>query len=298
MPTTNKILFWNAYNLFSGADSGWTHLVDKLWDEKMTTAKFNARVDALAAAVATFSGNVNGPEVLALAEVEMSGTTLNALTTRLNSALSTTYTLCARQIRNSRAICTCLLTRWTANSVKVISAKWRVLEISLTANSTDIIIFVCHWPSRISDPTGEERNAIADIIYDRVVALGSGARAIVLGDFNATPSEASVTTYLKAGNNSATAQASTHPNLVLYDLMNESSLAGSFTHSYQGTDEIIDHICCTGSLITPGDPHLDLSSIAIHTAGINNGGKPWRYDSDPPNGYSDHFPVSVDIVWS
>lgn len=308
MPTTEKIMFWNVQNLFRGSEFSWTSEPDKSLAEQAHAdrgATFNTRIALLAERIANFSGSATGPGVLGLAELEMSPVTLGLVRDRLNIELGTTYTLCYRKVRSNRAICTALFTRWTVVSTSIISTKWRVIEVKLTQGGTTICIYVCHWPSRVSDPDGEARKDIAEKIYRQVVALGSGARVIVMGDFNDTPTDPSITTYLKAGSDEAAAVASTHPNLILYNCMTAGHLAGGITHFHDGPQlwhggagVILDHICCTGTLLGTANPKIDSTSTAIYTTGINQGGRPWRFNYDGAGGYSDHFPIGVSITWT
>lgn len=299
MPTTEKIFFWNAYNLFQGNGKSWTAQPDKKFAEESLASGgsvFTSRVHRMADRLVDFSGNAAGPEVLGMCELEMSSTTLESIRDTLNTYLSTTYTLAYQETRSDRAICTALFTRWTVVSTKVLTVRWRVIEVALTRYGTPITIYVCHWPSRISDADGEQRQLIARSIYENVVLLGSGKRVIVMGDFNDTPTDPSVATELHAGSSTAAAFASVHPSLVLYNFMTDGSLAGQFTHSHEGSDQIIDHIVSTGTLLSSSNPVL--SGPSIYTSGISQSGKPWKHNTEPPGGYSDHFPISVDITWS
>lgn len=305
MPTTEKLFFWNVENLFGSTLNRWTASPDKGIDEAYWRdggTAFNARVDAFAAKIATLSGNVNGPEVLGLCELERDSGTAEAVRDRLNTALSTTYTLCRRELRGGRSITPILLTRWTVNSTSIVAPDYRVIEVDLTRHSTNFKVFVCHWPSKVSDPDGLRRAQVGKTLYSRILAAGNGARCVVVGDLNDAPGDASIATHLKAGNNKAAAAASTYPNLTLYDVMTEGSLAGQFTHYWgrQNSSQILDHFCCTGTLLT-GGVQLDTSSIAIYTTGISvpgPAGGPANVPGGIHNGgYSDHFPIGIDITF-
>lgn len=299
MPTTEKIFFWNYENLFGSSLERWTATPDKGFDEdnwRDGGGTFNARVDTLASKLVALTGNAQGPELLGLCEIERDSTTATALCTRLNSALSTTYTLCRRELRGGRSITPILLTRWTVNSTRVVAPDHRVIEVDLTRHGTNFKVFVCHWPSKVSDKDGSRRMLVARTIYSRIIAAGSGARCIVMGDFNDAPSEASITTGLAAGSSTANAVASTYPSLVLYNCMTHASLAGQFTHYWKSRtqSQILDHIACTGTLLT-GDPQIEPSSVQIYTTGLDVAGKPGGVAN---GGFSDHFPVGVDITWA
>lgn len=299
MPTTEKLFFWNAENLFGSSLNRWTATPDKGFDEAYWRdggVAFNSRVDAFATRIAALTGNPNGPEVLAFCETERDSVTAEAIRDRLNTALSTTYTLCRRELRGGRSIAPILLTRWTVNSTRIVSPDYRVIEVDLTRHATNFKIFVCHWPSKVSDKDGLRRQQVGQTIYSRIVAAGSGARCIVMGDLNDAPGDTSIATSLKAGSSTAAAIASTHPNLTLYDVMSTGGLAGQFTHywSKQNLSQILDHFCCTGTLLT-GSVQLDIPSVTIYTTGLAINGKPGGIRN---GGYSDHFPIGIDITWS
>lgn len=299
MPTTEKIFFWNAYNLFQGLERSWTAQPDKKFAEENLDSNdtlFPARVERMADRLVEFSGNSEGPEVLGMCELEMSPTTLANLRDKLNTYLSTTYSLAYQEVRSDRAICSAIFTRWTVEETRVINLRYRVIQARLTRHGTTVYVYCCHWPSKVSDPEGDQRKLLGRIIYENIVRLGDGKKVIVMGDLNDTASDPSIATELKAGSSEAAAIASTHPNLVLYNFMTAGSLAGQFTHSHKGVDQTIDHIVCTGTLLGASDPVL--SGPSIYTSGVSQGGKPWPFNTDPPGGYSDHFPISIDITWA
>lgn len=313
MPTTEKIMFWNVENFFGSSLDNYLNKPDKVFDVEYYRQPgiFAERCNRLADRVATFSGNAKGPEVLGLCELEMSTTTLTALRDNLNTALSTSYTLAYRQTRGHRNITTALLTRWTVNSTKVIAPDRRVIEVSTTRLGTNITFFIVHFPSKLSDEEGVERRVTAQVIYQRIVALGAGSRVVVMGDFNDNPSNDSLATDLAAGASTANAIASTWPTPVLYNCHNSTSFppppgGTDFTHYFKGppiSREILDQILVTGPLLT-GDPLIKHATTAIHTTGISKTDpvsgltRPWAWnDSDAP-GYSDHYAVSVDIEWA
>lgn len=296
----DRILFWNLWNMFKGEDTAWTAQPDKRYAEQFGEdggLVFGSRAASVAERVAAFTGHPTGPCLLGFCELEMSPATIAAFVSALNSELGASYTAHYRQVRSARAICPLLLSKHPVAETRALSPEWRVIRSKVENLGQALHVYTCHWPSKVNDPEGEQRKLIAKIIYEDIVALGSGARALVWGDLNDTPSDASVSTSLKAGNSEASAVASTHPDLVLYDCMHSTS--GS-THFHKGVGAILDHICCTGTLLSPSNPRLTPASTTIHTDAITYNGEPWRFGANPEDatdGFSDHYPVSVELVW-
>lgn len=315
MPTTHSVMFWNVENFFGTTLNRWTAEPDRKFDYRAAVemGDFDNRLDALASAVATVSGSATGPTTLGLCEVECDPGTWAAVRDGLNSRLSSGYSLGATPTRSNRAISPILLTRWGVVSSAVVCYDQRIVKVRCTANGTTIYVYVCHWPSKVSDKDGAKRLQTAKILYDSVVNCGAGARVLVMGDLNDNPMAASLDQGLKARNSAATAIASTHPNLVLYDLMTEASYSGKFTHYYLPRGSTlpehaikgrIDHFCCTGTLLT-GSPAVDLASVdRLNHASISipdpltSDSRPWNYGQDDPPGYADHWPIYCTITWS
>lgn len=293
---TERIIFWNLYNVFSGIASAWTANPDKSLSEDAMAAgigQFNARVDAMADRLADFSGDAQGPSILGVCEVEMNSFTLAALTDRLNTTLSTTYTCHFREVRSNRAICSALLTRHTVTATVVMSYEWRVIRTQLSNGGHTVYFYTCHWPSKLGDELGDRRKVLASIINADISALGSGAKAVVWGDLNDTISDPSISTYLKA---SASPGTPTWPEVKLYAGMSGGHLTGLGTHYHEGVASMIDHVCWTPNMTSPTLPYLDPASVTIHTTGVSQGGRPWRYTNG--QGFSDHYPISVEITWN
>lgn len=161
---------------------------------------------------------------------------------------------------------------------------------------------VNHWPSRRGgeNETGQKRKFVAEQLKSKVNSIlekQPNAGIIIMGDFNDTPSNESITEGLGAGD--------WNSNQELIDLMIPFESKGQGTYKYQNQWNLLDQFIISRNL-TDQNGHLLITQKSAKIADLD-----WLQEKDPmypgnriyrtyrgPNyvgGYSDHFPIILDI---
>lgn len=186
---------------------------------------------------------------------------------------------------------------------KVIADKTRdMLIVEGYLAKEKVYVVVNHWPSRRGGVTKSEpkRIFVAKMLRKKVNSIlekEPTAGIIIMGDFNDTPSNRSITQYLGAGN--------WQSNVDLINLMSEMEKEGKGTYKYQNQWNMIDQFIVSKNLT---DDHGKLR-ITKQSAKIF--APEWLREPDPYypgdrifrtyrgpryiGGYSDHFPIVLDV---
>lgn len=177
-----------------------------------------------------------------------------------------------------------------------------ILLVKGILNQDTIYVAVNHWPSRrggesVSAP---KRFFVAKLLKQKVREISKAqpnAGIIIMGDFNDTPTDKSITTYLGALEYN---QADT-----LVNLMTPFAKKGLGTYKYQNQWNLLDQFIVSKNLF---DEHgsLYLTNESAHIFAPE-----WLREGDPVypgdrvyrtflgpryiGGYSDHFPIVLDI---
>lgn len=172
-------------------------------------------------------------------------------------------------------------------------------------NTDTVHVFVNHWPSRWGGQLESEPYRVNAAItlrnkVDSIVNSSFNANIIVIGDFNDTPTDQSISKFLCKNSNADNIQ-----NNQLYNLAALSDNLNKGTHKYHGVWTILDQIIVTGNLLqTDQKLHISQNSFVIlnHKFLLEKdekylGYKPFRtfVGFKFNNGYSDHLPVYIDI---
>ncbi|WP_242156200.1 endonuclease/exonuclease/phosphatase family protein [Aestuariivivens sediminis] len=178
------------------------------------------------------------------------------------------------------------------------------LLVSGKLNDERIHIVVNHWPSRRggeaqSRPKREAAARLNKQIIDSLQHINPYAKICIMGDLNDNPINSSLKSVLKAkrDKNSLALKAIYNPFEKLYK-------RGLGTTAYQDTWSLFDQILITKPLL-----EKDRKSFRFYRAGIFNKnylitqagrykGYPFRSFSDASftGGYSDHFPVYIQVI--
>lgn len=168
----------------------------------------------------------------------------------------------------------------------------------------DTIYFaVNHWPSRrggVNESEGK-RVYVAEQLrkkVDAIVNTQPSAGVVIMGDFNDTPSDRSIREALGAGD--------WEGKQILIDLMIPFEAKGLGTYKYQNQWNLLDQFIVSRNL-TDNRGHLKITPSSAQIADLD-----WLQESDPvypgkriyrtyrgPNyvgGYSDHYPILLDIA--
>jgi len=178
------------------------------------------------------------------------------------------------------------------------------LVVSGLLNGEMIHVIVNHWPSRRGGEkaSAPKRNAAADLtrsIVDSLLAIDNNAKILVMGDLNDDPVNKSVKDHLRAKGNQDQLKPGDMFN-PMYKLYKD----GIGSLAYQDAWNLFDQIIISQGLLGP-----DKSSWKFHNAKVFSKNfmkqKDGAYAGYPlrtfaggvyMNGYSDHFPVYVNLV--
>ena len=191
-----------------------------------------------------------------------------------------------------------------------------LLHIKGRARSDDTLdIIVCHAPSRLGGKQAQRtRNMIAQSLRqyaDSIMNAENGAKIILLGDFNDTPTSKSLKQHLRAVafNHSNPMPQNEIKPCELYNLAHNPRAANGVkaTYRFRGNWEMLDQCIVSGSLLIEGK-HLHAKpnclKIVSHefllTPDKSHGNSmPWRTYQGPiyKGGFSDHLPILLELEY-
>jgi endonuclease/exonuclease/phosphatase family metal-dependent hydrolase len=309
-PERYLFCFWNVENLFDDRLDRRENRADKEFDTWFATdpEALRLKLDHLSEALIRLNGG-KGPDILAVVEVE-SRRAAELLQDALNRRLpdpSLHYThLLMKELSAGRHIAPAILTRLpvVGDRTRLHGSRLRILEGHIEVNDHDLVIIASHWTSRTSDENGAHRDKYGDQIHGVFRAMyrtNPKVDLLVSGDFNDPPDAPSVTEHLRA---SGDLQAVLQPRFdpLLLDLFADKEPSSGFgTHFYAGRWEIFDQIAVSSGLLdSEGWSCAPASARTVNTL-VRPGDRkhrPWRFGSERdkhPRGYSDHFPMTVEL---
>ncbi len=309
-PGTYLFCFWNVENLFDDREDPGEGKADRPYDRWFATdpAALQQKLDHLSKALIDLNGG-RGPDILAVAEVEnhhAAELLQDALNRRLpDPALHYTNVL-MKDLAAGRHIAPAILTRLPVerSRTRLLGSHLRILEGHVQAGGHDLVVIASHWTSRVSDTRGTHRAKYGKQIYGAFRGMylrNPDVDLVVCGDFNDPPDAPSVTEQLHAtGDRDAVLHPSQEP--LLLDLFaGKDPAAGWGTHFYGNRWYIFDQIVVSPGMLDDQGWSCDPDSArTINTLFRPTDPKrrPWRFGNQrdrAPRGYSDHFPVTVEL---
>lgn len=310
---TNTLVFYNVENLFDTwddpltADEEFTPRGTKHWSSGRLTKKLQMLYKAIIAA-----GEGQFPCIIGLAEVENRWVVEQLIAqTPLRKV---PYGIIHKDSPDPRGIDVALLYR--KDLIKPIDFNFipvgklgkngfqsrDILYLKAKIRDKQVHIFVNHWPSRSGGytETVAKREIAATILRSQVNALqlsDPNARIVIMGDFNAGPTERCIMSILKAIAYPGDDEVNSLVNLTT---LWGKSADGTIRNG--GQWGVFDQIICSRNLLS--DPSMQIQS---RTKGICNfnfllesdktylGSKPFRTYMGPTyhGGTSDHLPVKI-----
>lgn len=306
-----QVMFYNVENLFDtinnpttrdddftpGGSMHWTH-----YKQKKKQRGIYQVIMAM--------GEWNPPAIIGLCEVE-NRAVLEALAN--HTPLSAfRYGIVHRDSPDRRGIDVALLYRKT--QIQLLDAHYLpfhypadtsvrsrdILHATFRTGGDDTLhVFVNHWPSRrggrnVSEPRRIASANIVRRVLDSLQQNNSCVNILILGDFNDSPQDISLTTHLQAQ-----APKAPYTGRQLYNL----AYHGKGTHKYHHYWSMLDQIIVSGSLLQRRNMlYTEVTDFRIgdfdflFTDDVRYGGeKLFRTYQGPKylGGYSDHLPVSV-----
>lgn len=184
---------------------------------------------------------------------------------------------------------------------------WRTrdqLVVSGLLDGEKMNVIVNHWPSRSGGATESEPKRIAagDLcrhIVDSLLHLDKNAKILVLGDLNDNPDNPSIVEHLRAkGDRSRLEEGD------LFNPMYDMYKTGIGSLEYKKIWDLFDQIVISQSLLGKGKSNYKFDNAYVFNKDFlkqkegDYEGYPFRTFAgrNYMNGYSDHFPVFVNLV--
>jgi len=305
-PPADRVAFYNVENLFDTLDNPLTADDDFTpgGRQKWNTERYQEKLDHVAQVIA----GMNFPALVGLSEVENEGTLEDlAVQKRL---FGYNYQPILQESPDFRGIDVALLyeksvfqplfiNTLTINFPPEIIEDYTTRDIlhvtGLYRGLDTLHVFVNHWPSRRDGQAESEprRVFVAEQLraaVDKLFARNPKAQIIIMGDFNDEPSNRSIRDVL-----GAVAQNNTKSMTGLYNAFANRSENMPGSYNYRGDWNMLDQIIVS--------KNIELANPTIYRKGEMIFDHP-RYGEMPnrtyggPNyygGYSDHFPIFVDL---
>lgn len=298
--------FWNVENLFDDRDDGRNQPGDKEYDgwlaknPQILREKLGKLTDGI---LSTNDGK--GPDILGVVEVESvraAELLQHTLNSRLDPSLHYTSVL-MKEVTVGRHIAPAILTRLPVvrDRTRNYGSRYRIVQGTVLVDGRELNVIVSHWTSRLKAANEKGRMEYADKIYGACNAMYHSNPAVdflVCGDFNDTPADKSVVEHLHAVGDAKITLSG--PPLKLFHLQALKDPATYGTHYYQKWF-IFDQIAVSPGMLDNQawscvpDSVKPLTSLAKPR---DRHGRPWRFGGEKETGqrgYSDHFPVTVQL---
>lgn len=313
---TVRIAFYNVENLFDTIDQP-IKLDDEFSpdsDKKWGTERYNDKLTKLSRVFSAMGDGQNAPPIVGLAEVE-NKTVINDLL-KTDAFSASEYGIIHQESPDLRGIDLALVYR--KDILKIKKKEFIVATFPREAKYTsrDIVyvesklagetlhILINHWPSRYGGQKESEprRTQVASIVREKVDAIqkkDKNAKVILLGDFNDSPANISLTQVLKAD----TVYSEADPSR-LFNVSFPIEQSGGGSYNYRGQWQLMDQVVVSKSLISEQDKiHTNSSMVNVLREDFmlykdkRYGPKPNRSYGGPNyyGGYSDHLPIYADL---
>lgn len=307
-----QIMSYNLMTFFDPVDHGGEYEDFKAaagWNEEAYRRRLKNAASAIRGALP------GGPDLLALQEIE-NERALNDLAEELGGY---PYALMAKD--RSAVLSSALLSRYPALAVRAhkalpppggpASAPREILEAEIDLGGTTLILFVCHWKSKLGGAaeTEAERRGAAALLNALVaarLAAEPGAAVVIAGDLNENPDE-----YERVARAYPTAlmPAETGPGpwLLLAAEPEGASAAGpvyfspwpaeteGYSYLYQDERERIDHFLLSAGAARGGAIRFEGFDAAPPAFLVDERGRPLAWSTRSGSGYSDHLPIRLTL---
>ena len=312
-----RVVFYNTENFFdmrddpNKRDDEFTPSGDKHWDQW----KYREKTSNLAKVI-TAVGGWEAPEIVAFCELENADVLQTLIFEKL--LIDKKYKIVHYESPDRRGIDVGLIYR--TDKINIVHSEpiaihfpWSennktrdILYTTFTSNIADTIhFFVNHWPSRWGGQLESEpgRKFVASVLKSKVDSIQHAlpnAKILIVGDFNDTPVNESLTLVLEAKKDTTSTNSTDLINLMYaYE-----GITG--THKYQGQWGVLDQIIVSKSFfishhgwtIKDGKgrifnaPFLLEPDEKYHGNTVSRTYQGMKYIG----GYSDHLPIYIDLL--
>ncbi|MBN1697561.1 MAG: endonuclease/exonuclease/phosphatase family protein [Spirochaetales bacterium] len=316
------VMSYNVQTLFDDVDDGTEYPAFDPGSGKWNSNLFAIKLQAVGKVIR--EACLNGPDILALQEVE-NGNTLTMLNTRVLKECGYTWKVLVPapgSATNTAILSRYPILRTHAHHTGLPALRF-ILEVEISIDGRILYLFNNHWKShtegsRVTEPS---RREAAYVLKQRVAVIlerNPGAAIIVTGDFNENvdeyrertfsyqtafiPSDIDVpgdfhekSVFLTPD----TGEAGYSENrLVLYDLWYELPRTGWGSYAYNGRWYTFDHVLLTRGLCDGDglDYRTGSFSVVKHSFLVDkHTGFPIKWDTSRKKGYSDHLPLLIKV---
>jgi len=307
-----RLMFYNVENLFDINN-------DTLKDDddflpgglmRWNFARYRKKINSLYKTIVA-AGEWNPPAVVAFCEVENRKVLEDLIYGTYLSKYN--YRIIHEESPDQRGIDVCLIFRkdcaglldyryWIPSGINSEDFTSRSILYTKLVISTDTVhLIVNHWPSRRGGVLAGEglRIKIAAMIREKADSIlkrsPTGARIIILGDFNSTPDDREMKSLV----------APSDSGIFLVNLSENLSAEGIGTYRYMGTWEMIDQVIVSDRLLTCNKGlYTDAKMLSVFRPDFLLKKDP-KYPGYSPlstyrgyryqGGFSDHLPVLIDL---
>ncbi len=307
------VMFYNVENLFDTINSPNTIDEEFTPDSKKewNTERYQTKLNHLALVIAS----MGSPSIVGLAEVENKNVLEDLI--KQNAIKNAGYAIVHFDSPDERGIDVALL--YKKDIITIIDSKpiyvrlpdnnggatrdILFVQVKLKQTKKDIYIFVNHWPSRSggSVETKMRRAIAANTLKNTIDSLNAkltDPAIIIMGDFNDTPSDESITEVLQTNK-----LRSNYCDECLVNLMTDIEQANEGSYFYDGGWQVLDQFIVSEVLLQNAKPYVQTKSAQIVKNDFqlyNNkkyGYLPNRTYSGEMyhGGYSDHFPIYMEM---
>ncbi len=310
--STGIVAFYNVENLFDTVDD--PHKQDNEFlpksAKKWNSTRYQLKLQHIAEAISSID-NDNLPIFVGLCEVE-NRLVVNDLINQ-NPLKKGHYAVLHQNSPDKRGIDCAAIYRKDRISVEKVSFTQVLLPNHKEPSTRDILlakvqldhkyplyILVNHWPSRLGgkEKSAVNRYAVAKKVRhlcDSLYQLSPNIPQIIIGDFNDTPSDSSLTFYLGA-------DTLTNGKSRLQNLSYPIQKLGGGSYFYKNNWEMLDNVVVSKNLNKAG--FLKVKRVAIHTEynplfytnkqGTKSLARTYS-GKQYHGGYSDHLPVFIEL---
>ncbi|MDR2149601.1 MAG: endonuclease/exonuclease/phosphatase family protein [Spirochaetaceae bacterium] len=321
---TMTIASWNVQALFDGEEEG-NEYAEYSSGAGWNKEKYHARLMALASAINQMIEG--GPDMLALLELENPQVMADLLTGFL-AKNGYTWTFFGTNPGSSLGlgiISRFPFTQTNLHSINVAGTAIPrpLIEVRVTLEGQEVIIFICHWKSKLNGETEYLRRAAARVLVRRIGEIAHedpSLPVLVMGDLNENYDEfyrhnGSIVTALlpddpdaahKAGQEESRAAdflviSTQKPPLpqygascfALYSPWGNELQGGSY--SYKNEWETIDHVLLSAAFFDGMGWDFAACSVLNTAPFVEQNGFPLRYNPRTGKGLSDHLPLLLKL---
>ena len=317
---THYISWWNVENLFDAENSksrpDWLKSSLKRELKGWSPAILDKKLNQLSKIIKSFN-NFSGPDILGICEVE-NEEVVQKLMDKMQ-VKSRNYAIVHEDSNDRRGIDIAFI--YDQNKYKLVNKtySYEVLKRSATRdifqcelkthNGQNLILIGNHWPARSagqyeSEPYRMMAGETLSYWLKRIQEVrGINTPIIVMGDFNDTPFDRSMREYALSTHSKNKVIYGRNP--YLYNLMWELLGQRKGTYVYDSEPQILDQFLVSKGLLKRGNafnlPKTNTKIEIFNGMASGRHKKPTRFSRPSkkseynPEGYSDHYPISLII---